>query len=298
MAAALITPAPIQHVRSEQRAKSHSISPLASLFAGAVAGATEAAVTYPFDFAKTRTQLRSATPIGPLQVWRSTIASQGVSGIYAGCSVLIAGTALKAGVRFLAFDTIKDMLADDKGRLSTSRAILAGMGAGAAESLLALTPTERIKTAMIDDAKNAKRFRSAPHAMAVIVREQGVSGLYRGLLSTTLKQSATSAVRMGAYNFLKTQYAVQTGHAPQSAYSTFGMGAIAGVITVYATQPFDTIKTRSQSSQGEKFSNAARSVWQDSGIRGYWKGSSMRLGRLVLSGGIVFTVYEQITSFF
>jgi len=32
---------------------------------------------------------------------------------------------------------------------------------------------------------------------------QGLSGLYRGLASTTMKQSATSAVRMGSYSVLK-----------------------------------------------------------------------------------------------
>jgi len=32
------------------------------------------------------------------------------------------------------------------------------------------------------------------------------------------------------------------------------------------------------------------------GIRGFWSGSTMRLGRLVLSGGIVFSVYEQVSA--
>jgi hypothetical protein len=30
-----------------------------------------------------------------------------------------------------------------------------------------------------------------------------------------------------------------------------------------------------------------------SGIQGFWKDSSMRLGRLLLSGGIVFSDYEE-----
>lgn len=37
---------------------------------------------------------------------------------------------------------------DDAGRLGTARGILAGMVAGAVESVVAVTPTERIKTAL------------------------------------------------------------------------------------------------------------------------------------------------------
>jgi solute carrier family 25 citrate transporter 1 len=51
-------------------------------------------------------------------------------------------------VRFLSFDSIKSALADDTGRLTPGRGILAGMIAGCAESLIAVTPTERVKTAL------------------------------------------------------------------------------------------------------------------------------------------------------
>lgn len=288
-----------QHAAVQPKQKKRQVSPLASLFAGSVAGGIEAMTTYPFEYAKTRAQLRSTTSQGnAFQMLRTTISAEGVSSIYTGCSTLVAGTALKAGVRFLAFDSIKAQLADEHGRLSTSRGILAGMAAGAVESVLAVTPTERIKTALIDDAKGAKRFRSSLHGVTTLLKEQGMLGLYRGLVSTTVKQSATSAVRMGSYNMLKTQYATRMGHAPKSTLETFGMGAIAGCITVYATQPFDTVKTRAQSSQGETLMVAIRGTWQDGGLRTFWRGSTMRLGRLVLSGGIVFSIYEKVISFF
>ncbi|KAI5240516.1 hypothetical protein E4T42_08356 [Aureobasidium subglaciale] len=256
--------------------KSH-INPLTSLFAGAVAGGVEATITYPFEYAKTSTQLRSqGAQSSTIQALRSVVATQGLSGIYTGCSALVVGTALKAGVRFLAFDTIKARLVNERGQLSTSAGILAGSIAGVVESVLAVTPTERIKTALIDDGKGAKRFQSTPHAVGILIREQGTAGLYRGL----------------------TQYASYVGHAPKTTPETFAIGACAGLITVYATQPFDTIKTRTQSSQGETLFKAVRGVWTDGGVRGFWKGSGPRLGRLLLSGGIVFSVYERILSLF
>jgi hypothetical protein len=58
------------------------------------------------------------------------------------------GTALKAGVRFLTFDSIKNSLSDEKGQLTFAQSVFSGMMAGCMESVVALTPTERIKTAM------------------------------------------------------------------------------------------------------------------------------------------------------
>lgn len=123
--------------------------------------------------------------------------------------------------------------------------------------------------------------------------ERGISELYRGLISTTLKQSATSGVRMGSYNILK-DLVSSDGRNPAV---TFGVGSLAGVITVYTTQPFDTIKTRSQATKGATIAEAFGQVLRDGGIRGFWSGSTMRLGRLIFSGGIVFTVYENVSSF-
>lgn len=230
----------------------------------------------------------------PLRIIFLVARSQGITALYTGCSSLVSGAIGKAAVRFLTFDTLKAQLSDESGRVSFGGGVLAGMGAGVAESLFAVTPTERIKTALIDDAKGAKRFRGAFHAVQVLLGENGLVALYRGCAATTVKQAATSAVRMGSYSFLK-QWSMKTGFQANPA-TNFALGAAAGTITVYATQPFDTVKTRVQAVSGAGTVEAFKSVLRDSGLQGLWKGSTMRLGRLWLSGGIIFSIYEQLTS--
>jgi solute carrier family 25 citrate transporter 1 len=107
-------------------------------------------------------------------------------------------------VRFLFFDQIKEAFSDpETGTLSPLRNLLAGMTAGVAASMSFVTPSERIKTALIDDARNEKRFRSGWHATTTIWKEHGILGLYRGFAGTTLKQASATAFRMGTYNVLK-----------------------------------------------------------------------------------------------
>lgn len=54
------------------------------------------------------------------------------------------------GLGFVAFDQYKAFLADENGKLTGPRTVLAGFGAGVTESLLAVTPTESIKTTLYD----------------------------------------------------------------------------------------------------------------------------------------------------
>lgn len=81
------------------------------------------------------------------------------------------------------------------------------------------------------------------------------------------------------------------------ALSTFGIGGIAGLITVYVTQPLDTVKTRMQSIEARSlYKNSfacAALIVKNEGILTFWSGALPRLVRLMLSGGIVFTMYEK-----
>ncbi|KAI4124331.1 MAG: hypothetical protein LQ338_004844 [Usnochroma carphineum] len=267
---------------------------LRSIIAGSTAGAVEIAITYPAEFAKTRTQLNRRLPDGQKLGWPPFGRAW-----YAGCTTLIIGNSLKAGIRFVSFDTYKTLLQDEMGKISGPRTVMAGFGAGITESLLAVTPFESIKTTLIDDRKSANpRMRGFLHGSSIIWRERGIRGLFQGFVPTTARQAANSATRFGSYTTIK-QFA-QGYVAPGEklgALSTFGIGGLAGLITVYVTQPLDTIKTRMQSIDAKReyknsFACAAR-IFKDEGIFTFWSGAVPRLARLILSGGIVFTMYEK-----
>ncbi len=80
--------------------------------------------------------------------------------MYSGAGALIAGNGLKAGVRFMTFDSVKALFKDSEvsprsnrlfiltgsqGKLSSSRTVLAGLAAGVVEACVAVTPSETIK---------------------------------------------------------------------------------------------------------------------------------------------------------
>lgn len=283
---------------------SDSTKSLSSFAAGAIAGGCESLITFPFEFAKTRLQLvqsspsLKAKPSNPVSLMLHVRRTDGFSAIYAGCLPFVIGNTAKAGVRFLSFDYFRDLLRDDQGKLSMGRGAIAGLGAGAMESVLALTPGESIKTALIDDRQGACRYSGQGFkGIRLLIKDHGIGVLYRGVIPVTTRQAANSMVRLGSYSTLRLMLETRKGGTLSSA-ETFALGALVGTITVYATMPIDTIKTRMQAVDAKtKYTGMVDcfgKVVRNDGVKALWRGSTARLGRLVMSGGIVFTIYEKV----
>ena len=168
---------------------------------------------------------------------------------------------------------------DVSGKTTAVGNALAGMCAGVAESVLVLTPGENLKTRLIEDRAGAHVYRWSTHAIRDIMRHEWPSSFFRGVWPVTLKQSSNAMVRFTSYNYLSTHLKPLVG-GPTSAVA----GAMAGVITVYCTMPFDNLKTQLQSRQGNGMYTSswdcARKLVQRGGVKMLWKGTTPRLVRL------------------
>ncbi|KAG9290671.1 hypothetical protein G9A89_011634 [Geosiphon pyriformis] len=281
--------------------------PLQSLFAGLVAGGVEATITYPTEFIKTQLQLQDTKSgeklyKGPIDCGVTTIRTRGFFALYKGLSALVIGTAAKAGVRFLTYDELKKLLSDEKGNISGPKSMLAGLGAGMTEAVTVVTPTETIKTKLIHDhIQPHPQYKGLIHGITRIVNQEGLGGIYRGVFPVMMRQGANQAVRFSTYSTLKQEFQKRNGPGqPLPWIVTFGIGSIAGIVTVYTTMPLDVVKTKMQGLHAkELYRSSFHCLWtviRNDGVLALWKGATPRLSRLLLSGGIIFTVYEQVIS--
>lgn len=108
-----------------------------AVIAGGIAGAIEACVSYPTEFVKTKLQLFDMGKAGPIQVAKETVAKDGVLGLYRGLSSLLFFSVPKVATRFFAFELMRNNLQGPDGKLTAVRTLLAGLGAGAAEAIVA-----------------------------------------------------------------------------------------------------------------------------------------------------------------
>ena len=267
------------------------------LFSSAIAGTVEAIATYPFEYAKTRVQLHTIACLhrNPFSVIYNVAKHEGVGALYTGCSTLVFGTAFKVSVRFASFSYFRRRLADEHGSLTPARGVLASSLAGLTESVVAVTPTEQLKTILISNATNhVKLYRGELHSYEAVLRTQNICSLYHGLVPTILKQSSTQGIKMGSYNVIR-EFTRQH-ELPQNEATALITGALAGTITLYITQPLDTIKTWAQTARGAGTIDAFRTVVRESGFTGLWSGSTSRVGRLAFSSSILYTVYEKVAT--
>jgi solute carrier family 25 citrate transporter 1 len=240
---------------------------------------------YPTEYLKTRQQLvqpGGAQKQSLIQLLTSTIRQHGVRALYTGSGVFCASNASKSAIRFFTFDTVKQFMpTDGKGKVTPLGNMGAGLLAGMAEAIIVVTPGETIKTKMIDDCAGPKLYRSTGHGIVSIVKTDGIPGIYRGVIPVTLKQSANAMVRFTSYNIFLSR--MQAMSLPTSICTVLA-GAMAGVVTVYATMPFDSIKTRLQAVDGHQRYRGSldcfRSVIAQEGVSALWRGTTPRLVRL------------------
>jgi solute carrier family 25 citrate transporter 1 len=248
-------------------------------------------VQYPTEYVKTRQQLLKGGPTiqtSPIQILTQTIREHGIGRLYTGGAAFCISNASKSGIRFLTFDFVRSKLSrDGSGKVSPLQNLVAGIAAGVAESVAVVTPGETIKTRIVDDRAGPKLYKSTSHAIKTILSAEGPSGLYRGVVPVTLKQSANAMVRFTSYNFLLESLRPMFDRAGASSITSVVTGAMAGVVTVYCTMPFDNIKTKLQSLDGRAAYSGSldcvRKLVFTEGVRSLWKGTTPRLIRLSVS---------------
>jgi solute carrier family 25 citrate transporter 1 len=140
--------------------------------------------------------------------------------LYKGLGAVLSGIVPKMAIRFASFEKYKAWLADaHTGKTSTGGIFIgapsyfacrvrflkmrfaAGLGAGTTEAIAVVTPMEVVKIRLqaqmhsLADPLETPRYRNAGHAVYTIVREEGISTLYRGVSLTALRQATNQGTR-------------------------------------------------------------------------------------------------------
>ncbi|KAJ5528325.1 Mitochondrial thiamine pyrophosphate carrier 1 [Penicillium frequentans] len=179
-----------------------------SFVAGAAAGGMATATTYPLDLLRTRFAAQ-----GPEQIYKSLRASigeiarhEGVAGFFRGSSAAIIQIVPYMGLFFSAYEGFRPIMANmDHMPFGTGDA-----AAGICASILAKTgvfPLDLVRKRLQVQGptrtryvhRNIPEYKGVFRSIRMILRTQGVRGLYRGLTVSLLKAAPASAVTMWTY---------------------------------------------------------------------------------------------------
>uniref|UniRef100_A0A672H2S7 Mitochondrial glutamate carrier 2 n=1 Tax=Salarias fasciatus TaxID=181472 RepID=A0A672H2S7_SALFA len=288
----------------------HHVIYFSKLINGGIAGMVGVTCVFPIDLAKTRLQNQRSGQ----QLYRNmmdclikTVKSEGYFGMYRGAAVNLTLVTPEKAIKLAANDFFRHQLSKDGSEM------LAGCCAGMCQ-VIVTTPMEMLKiqlqdagrlgtTAVLSRSYNAS---PAPQVMRVsaiqITREllntKGVTGLYRGLGATLMRDMPFSVVYFPLFAHLHQLGQHSSGDPSVPFYWSFMSGCMAGCVAAVAVSPCDVVKTRLQSlkkgANEETYNgvvDCVRKILKKEGPGAFLKGASCRALVIAPLFGIAQVVY-------
>jgi len=175
-----------------------------NLASGAAAGACSLTFVYSLDYARTRlaNDAKSSKKGGERQfnglidVYRKTLKSDGVVGLYRGFVISVVGIVVYRGLYFGLYDSIKPVVLKGEMKDSFIASFFLGwcitIGAG-----LASYPIDTVRRRMMMTSGEAVKYKSSVHAFGEIVKKEGVKSLFKGAGANILRAIAGAGVLAG-----------------------------------------------------------------------------------------------------
>merc|ERR1712063_64617 len=184
------------------------------------AGASSLFFVYSLDYARTRlaNDAKAAKKAGAegsgerqfnglIDVYKKTLASDGIAGLYRGFVVSCAGIIVYRGCYFGFFDTLKPMVLTGKSADSFILSFCLGYAVTVAAGL-ASYPLDTIRRRMMMTSGEAVKYRSSVHAAQVILQKEGMKSFFKGAGANILRGVAGAGVLAG-FDKLKQYYIAQ-----------------------------------------------------------------------------------------
>jgi len=175
-----------------------------NIASGGAAGALSLMFVYSLDYARTRLANDAKQSKkgggerqfnGLLDVYRKTLASDGIAGLYRGFVVSCVGIVVYRGLYFGMFDSIIPELPKNL-RESLTTKFFIGWAITIVAGLVSY-PLDTVRRRMMMTSGEAVKYRSSMHCMTSIVAKEGVSSLFKGAGANILRAVAGAGVLSG-----------------------------------------------------------------------------------------------------
>ena len=267
---------------SEPTSSSHRSGVVVALLSGAAAGLCTDLALFPLDTVKTR-----------LQSAQGFVAAGGLRGIYSGLGSVAMGSMPGSALFFCTYDGIKKLA----GGRSTSQLVGVHMTAAACGEVMACLV--RVPCEVIKQRAQMAHHLSSLHILRATVAQEGVPGLYRGYITTVLREIPFSLIQFPLWEFFKSRWEALQGEEVVAWQSAL-CGCLAGGISACVTTPLDVAKTRIMlAHSGSPLAtggllHALRVVWAENGARGLFAGVVPRVTLISVGGAIFLGAYDKM----
>lgn len=182
------------------------LDPLRRLMCGGLAGITSVTCTYPLDIVRTRLSIQSASfaSLGKHEgklpgMWQTMVTMYktegGVFGLYRGIIPTVAGVAPYVGLNFMVYESVRDYFTEPGEKNPVWYRKLAAGAISGAVAQTCTYPFDVLRRRFQINTMSGMgyQYKSIWDAISTIVRQEGVRGLYKGLVPNLLKVAPSMA---------------------------------------------------------------------------------------------------------
>jgi len=217
---------------------------------GGTAGILATTCIQPLDTIKVRLQLSGegvkGGNIGLPGMAKQILAKEGVGAFYSGIGAAWLRQAMYGTSRLGLFRVFSDKAKGKDETLPFWKKAACGLAAGAMGSFIG-NPADLTLVRMQADGSlppaQQRHYTGVGNALIRIVKEEGVTTLWRGSLPTIVRAMAMNCGMLATYDEAKEMLTTVMG---EGQVTNMGSSVIAGVVAATATLPFDMLKTRIQ----------------------------------------------------
>ncbi|CAK8577668.1 unnamed protein product [Lathyrus sativus] len=281
--------------------------------AGLLAGVSAVATGHPFDTVKVKLQKHNAEPHlvqyrNGLHCTARIFKTEGLKGFYRGATSSFAGMALEGSLFFGIYSQTKQYLQGGvQNGAPRPQVILPSAALSGAIISFVLGPTELIKCRMqIQGADSlvpmSSRYSSPFDCIAKTLKTEGVKGIFRGSVTTLLRESVGNATFLTVYEYMR--YHMHSHIKPASSnYNNLiemGIGVVTGGIGGVAfwvvAMPLDVAKTLIQTNPDKNCQRnpfmVLSSIYKRTGLKGCYTGLGPTLSRAFPANAATIVTWE------
>jgi len=175
-----------------------------NLASGGAAGAASLTFVYSLDYARTRLANDSKAAKkggerqfnGLIDVYKKTLATDGIVGLYRGFNISCIGIIVYRGLYFGMYDSLKPVLLVGTLQNNFFASFMLGWGITIGAGL-ASYPIDTIRRRMMMTSGEAVKYKSSYHAFQEIVKKEGTKSLFKGAGANILRAIAGAGVLSG-----------------------------------------------------------------------------------------------------
>ena len=177
-----------------------------NIASGGAAGALSLCFVYSLDYARTKlaNDLKSSSKGGEreynglIDVYRKTLQTDGIVGLYRGFVISCVGIVVYRGCYFGFYDSLKHILLGDDASIALS--FMLGYGVTVASGLISY-PVDTIRRRMMMTSGQAVKYKGSIDCTVQILKNEGIASMFKGAGANILRGVAGAGVLAGFDKF-------------------------------------------------------------------------------------------------